>query len=138
MILALLLLTATFSKLDVSLLWRQIALHDTTHLTRAYRAPLLGCELPGVVHGSYCVFLHRRCSLEEHKRTVGEEADLDSKISHLFPATQRHGLYYCAGDIDDEILDAIRADITVDMVEYNRSPEIDIGETIEVFERVEL
>lgn len=71
---------------------------------------------------SYFVFLHQGCSLEDHKSHI--EADLDSKITHIFPAATWHGLYYAADNVDDVILDAIRADVFVDMIECNRAPEM--------------
>lgn len=95
--------------------------------------------MPDINPGSYCVFLHQGCSLEKHKLAVGEEADIESKIRHIFPETRNHGLYYCADNVDDVTLDAVRADIIVDMIECDRSPEISFeSEIVEIFERPDL
>lgn len=134
-LLLLLSFTAIFIKPDTSLLWRQVP------LPHAYRAPLVNCHWPGVVDESYCVFLHQGGSLDKHKRYVLEkrgEADLDSRIRHCFPETKAHGLYYCANDIDDGMLEAIRADAVVDMVECDRAGEGIEGVDVVVFEGAEL
>lgn len=100
---------------------------------------MVGCEWPTVIQESFCVFLHHGCSLEEHKRTVGQQINLDSKIKHIFPETRNHGLYYCADRVDDVTLSAIRAELVVDMIECNRVLEIDpLEEADEIFEHSEL
>ncbi|KAK4499472.1 hypothetical protein PRZ48_009987 [Zasmidium cellare] len=131
----LLCLIATLKRPEPTLLWRQAALHPS----RAYRAPMFACQYPDVINRSYGVFLHHGCSLDKHKHLIGEDADLDSRITHCFPETRVHGLYYYANDIDDVTLDAIRADVVVDLVECNRSPE-NLAESvdIEVFDLREL
>jgi len=137
-ILLLLALAAIISRPGVSLHWRR-APHDPTPSMRRYRAPLVGCEFESVVEESFCVFLHHGCSLEKHKQVVGEQVNLDSKITNIFPETARHGLYYCASNIDDANLEAIRADIVVDMIECNLYAKMFyLDEDVELFDPPEL
>ena len=93
-----------------------------------YQAPLIPEDLPEEdrIPESYIVFLHQGCSLDEHKRTLARQGvDLESKIQNIFPEkVGRYGTYYGADDIDDEALEAIRADVNVDVVEYERSPKM--------------
>lgn len=50
--------------------------------------------------------------------TVGNGADLDSAIDHIFPETHLYGTYYSA-TLSDDSLGAVRRDIGVDKVECN-------------------
>nr|POE93443.1 hypothetical protein CFP56_19455 [Quercus suber] len=124
-ILLLLFLVTSFENPRVVLLWRRLS-HKPTPLLRPYRAPLVNCELPDLIPDSYFIFLHHGCSLENHKRTIGYQIDLDSKIQYSFPETRHYGHYYGAYDLDDAALDAIRADIAVDMIECNRELHVDL------------
>ena len=99
---------------------------------------MFGCEWPDVIQGAYFIFLHHGCTLEEHTETVGKQANLDWKITHVFPGADHHGLCYTVEEIDDVALDAIRTDIVVDMIECNRSPKAIEGETVEIIEMLEL
>ena len=103
-----------------SLTWRKV-LHKSTDIAAPYQAPIYGCDGPEKdrVPHKYAVFLHHGCSLEQHKRAVGEGADLDSAIKFVFPETPWYGLYYSA-ELDDSALSAVRADLVVDMVECVR------------------
>ncbi|KAF2225452.1 hypothetical protein BDZ85DRAFT_257512 [Elsinoe ampelina] len=115
----------------ISLLWRK-ALYSNPHLMPPYRAPFTGCDWPGVVQGSYAVFLHHGCTLEKHKEQVGRQANLESRITRVVPETSYHGLYYFAEQVDDVEIDAIRSDIAVDMIECDRTVEVDIGTKVDV------
>lgn len=102
---------------------------------RPYRAPLVNCNLPGVIKGSYFVFLHQSCPLETHTQSVRAQVSLGSKITRIFPEAAQHGLYYCADRIEDPALDAIRADTMVDMIECDRLLEIsDESELVEIYD----
>lgn len=81
-------------------------------------APLRLCDDPMRVPNEYFVFLQSGYSLEHHKQAVGNGTDLGSAITHVFPETESHGLYYCA-ELHDASLVAVRADFGVDMVECN-------------------
>ena len=116
------------------LIWRKL-LNNSAGIIRPYQAPLLSCDGPSedIVPQSYVVFLHYGCSLEQHKQTVSEGADLDSAIRFVFPETDFHGLYYHAY-LDDGPLAAVRSDIVVDMVECSVRPhpaDFDFGEEVE-------
>jgi hypothetical protein len=62
------------------------------------------------------VYLHHGSSLEQHKQTVGEGANLDSTINHVFLETEQYGLCYHA-HLNDSALAAVRSDLVVDFVE---------------------
>lgn len=119
---------------DGSLFWRK-----SISLIRPYQAPLLECDYPRVIEGSYCVFLHLDSSLENHQHTVNQRKEFDWNITHTFPEYKGtsfdYGTYYCAEDIDHMALDAIRADVMVDQVTCERwvSLEYD-GELVEDME----
>ncbi|KAG8631228.1 hypothetical protein KVT40_000368 [Elsinoe batatas] len=123
-ILLLLFIGVSSKRSAISLLWRK-ALYSTPHLMSPYRAPLTGCDWPDVIEGSYAVFLHHGCTLEKHKEQVGRQGNLDSRITHVFPETSHHGLYYSTEKVDGVELDAIRSDIAVDMVECDLMVEVD-------------
>ncbi len=85
----------------------------------SYEAPLHLCDsVNDPVPHSYFIFLHMGYTLEQHAQAVGHGTDLNSDIEHIFPETDRHGLYYSV-ELDDASLDLVRADIGVDMVECN-------------------
>jgi hypothetical protein len=90
------------------------------NMSEAYKAPLLGCDQPGVLEHDYIVFLHPGHSLSVHKQNVSNVVDLSSAIDYVFEETKSHGLYYHA-ILSDTALAAVRADRGVDMVECNRS-----------------
>ena len=85
-----------------------------------YEAPLQ-CDVPAeeIVPESYIVFLSQGCSLEKHKETVGDGADLDNAIKYVWDEEASHPLYYSA-ELDDGSLAAVRADEGVSFVECNR------------------
>lgn len=83
---------------------------------KEYEAPLHLCDSLTLVPHKYIVFLHFGYSLKEHKQAVGNDTDLDSGITNIFPETANHGLDYAA-NLKKASLDAVRADIGVDMVE---------------------
>lgn len=55
-----------------------------------YQAPLR-CTGPieGMIPEAHFVYIHRGCSLEQHKRTAGEGLDFDQAIEHVFPEDER-------------------------------------------------
>ena len=75
-----------------------------------YKAPLINtCD--EVSPGGYGVYLHPGYSMSEHKRFVGAEA-LQPHISFEY----RHELGYHAEEVDEAMLEAVRADVGVDRV----------------------
>ena len=82
-----------------------------------YQAPLR-CDGPSedLDPEWYFVYLHHGCSLEKHKRAVGEGVDFDSTIEIVFPEDEGLGLCYSA-KLNDTALGAVRADLVVDMLE---------------------
>ena len=100
----------------VTLQWRRL-LYKSTNIRGPYEAPIR-CEGPeeDLIPDIYMVYLHFGCSLEQHKSVVGEGADLDSAITHVFPEDEGLGLCYEA-KLNDTALVAVRSDLVVDMVE---------------------
>jgi hypothetical protein len=100
----------------VSLAWRTV-LYKSTNIMGLYQATLR-CDGPkeDLIPQAYMVYLHHGCSLEQHKRTVGEGADLDSAIRHVFLETEQYGFIYEV-KLNDSALAAVRSDLVVDFVE---------------------
>lgn len=93
------------------LLWRRT-------FYRPYLAPLHHEDDENVILGEYIVLLHRGCVLDEHKKTLRSEVDLDSMISSVMPGRQDSGDVYVAM-LDDNTLELVRADVAVRFVECN-------------------
>lgn len=128
------LLGTTFRRPGVTLFWRRAQNSSSGRLMHSYQAPAQGCEWPDVIRGNYLIYLHHGCSIEKHLQTVDErlqtaspQTDLKSKITHVWPETKHHGLYYSADNLDIWTIRAVRYDIVVDMVECSRSPEVNLG-----------
>jgi hypothetical protein len=100
----------------VYLAWRRV-LYESPGIMGSYQATLQ-CEGPNedLVLEAYMVYLHHGCSLEEHKRAVGEGADLDSAIRLVFLEVEPYGFCYDA-KLNDNALAAVRSDLVVDMIE---------------------
>ena len=92
-------------------------LHTPFALVRFYRQTIGIYEAPlitpcgEVSPGGYGVYLHPGYSMSEHKRFVGTE-DLQRHISFEF----RHELGYHAEEVDEAMLEAVRADVGVERV----------------------
>lgn len=83
-----------------------------------YEAPMYNCDSPDVVKGSYFVFLHKGCTLKQHKRAIG--ITFESKIVFESRENYRFGPLYCVRGIRNVDLQKIRADIAVDLVKCDR------------------
>lgn len=100
----------------ISRAWSR-TLHNVTTGRVPYQAPLLNCDDPLRDPDYYMVCLMPGYTLEQHKQTVSE-VDFDSVIEFVFSIPQQ--VIYSA-KLEDETLDAIRADIRVDLVECDRA-----------------
>lgn len=90
-----------------------------------YQAPMYHCE-EDIVPNSYIVFLSPGVSLEQHKRSVGPGADLDSAISRVHDNWDPNRIIYSA-DLEDGPLAAVRVDTGVDLIECNARVHIAVG-----------
>ena len=82
-----------------------------------YEAPLRHCD-GDIVPNRYIVFLARGNSLEQHKRVLGDDVDLDSAITNIFDSDP--GQIHYGAELHTGALAAVRADPGVDFVECNR------------------
>ena len=80
-------------------------------------APLEGCDNALVIPGSYTVSLRPGVTLAQHEATLGNQVDLQSKVSRVFTRFPGYGDVYVAVDVDDTLLAAIRADPAVKFVD---------------------
>lgn len=115
---------AALMRPDLTILWR-----SATGLVHPYRAPLNFCDKSHVVPKEYHVQLRPECSLEEHWRRMGLDT---ANIVNITPKNPWFPTAYHAQGIDDSVLDAIRADIMVDMVKCHREWSASDGETREL------
>ncbi|GIZ49252.1 hypothetical protein CKM354_001228400 [Cercospora kikuchii] len=115
---------AALMRPDLTILWR-----SATGLVHPYRAPLNFCDKSYMVPKEYHVQLRPECSLEEHWRRMGLDT---ANIVNITPQNPWFPTAYHAQGIDDSVLDAIRADIMVDMVKCHREWSASDGETREL------
>lgn len=115
---------AALMRPDLTILWR-----SATGLVHPCRAPLNFCDKSHVVPKEYHVQLRPECSLEEHWRRMGLDT---ANIVNITPKNPWFPTAYHAQGIDDSVLDAIRADIMVDMVKCHREWSASDGETREL------
>ena len=92
--------------------------HTLATWKTTYIAPTASCDVPDVLDDEYTVWLHKLCTLEQHKKDVGSTVDLDSAIQRVFNETERSGLGYYA-TLSVAALAAVRGDISVDVVVCN-------------------
>nr|OQO26827.1 hypothetical protein B0A51_06488 [Rachicladosporium sp. CCFEE 5018] len=122
--LSLILLATLYIKHKDNILWRKAFYYYPTRLVPAYRAPLLHCSPPYSVPGSYYVYLHHGCTIEQHNETLGEAINLDLMIKSAQHGTKQYdyAIYWARG-VDDAVLAAIRGDLAVDAVECMKRPQ---------------
>jgi hypothetical protein len=85
----------------------------------AKRAPSRNADLPSqaIIPDQYLVYLEPGYTLEDHKRTIGDDALPDGSITRVRDlATDRYGVYYTA-HLNTSSLDTIRLDPGVQLVE---------------------
>lgn len=97
---------------------RRLVHQSPVNAMNTYKAPLLLADEATRIENEYFVFLHHGYSMEEHKQAIGNSTNLELAITHIFPESGMHGLFYNA-HLDDASLAAVRADIGVDVVEYD-------------------
>jgi len=108
--------------------------------TGIYQAPLIRWSDEVAIPENYAVKLHPGYSIEEHKRFVGAERLQPCITSEGDMPEFYHvpGYYYYYADLDEGMLEAVRADVGVDRVSveasviYGGHP---IGEDYDEFQR---
>jgi hypothetical protein len=84
------------------------------------------CDGPGKykIPDSYAVFLHPGYSLSQHKQFLGDDVDLDARITYVFRGDNRFSTNYYA-DLDHEMLETVRRDWGIDVIECDVMPHFD-------------
>lgn len=99
-------------------------------LPEPYQAPLVPADGRNMIPGEFQVILHRRCTLDEHKKHLGQQGiDLESRLTRAAPTAQHRIVIYTAR-LDDSALAFVRADPAVAMVNrlrYAAGEEPDCG-----------
>jgi hypothetical protein len=91
-------------------------------LTATYQAPLRGCGEGDVVSQSYIVYLAPGHSLEQHSAII--KKDITPYVEHIYDMYTEK-VVYVGKRIDQDLLQAIRADKRVELVECDGIPEPD-------------
>ena len=88
--------------------------------SQPYKAPLFNDDLPpgSVVPDAYVVYLAPGHSIEAHKAVVGHEINVDIVLDRLYPDKLVYGAH-----MSREVLEAVRSDRGVEMVECDGKPE---------------
>ena len=92
----------------------------STRIVGDYMAPMRYCDDPErAVPEEYFVYLHSGYELEQHKQAIGADARavLEKAITNTFLEDVNYGPYYAAMGLQNATLDAVRADIGVDLVQ---------------------
>ncbi|TVY27984.1 hypothetical protein LHYA1_G003487 [Lachnellula hyalina] len=87
-----------------------------------YRAPLHNCDYESLVPNSYVIYLTPGHSLEQHSEAVGK--DMKPLVHHVFDMYTEK-VVYVGRPVDGSLLEAIRADEGVELVECEDEPQLD-------------
>lgn len=90
----------------------------------SYRAPLHNCDYESLVPNSYVIYLTPGHSLEKHSEAVGK--DIKPFVHHVFDMYTEK-VVYVGRPVDGGLLEAIRADEGVELVECEDEPQLDDG-----------
>jgi hypothetical protein len=84
---------------------------------RTYQAPIEACGDASVIPDSYVIWLFPDVSMEEHSGAVGRDMRIFRR-SQIFD--DEDGIVYTVQNLDDDVLNAVRADRGVQLVECDQ------------------